>query len=149
MAVVQTDVERQLPLVRRGYDPYEVQRLVGVMSNEMSVLTRRNEELRARVVELQHLASPSHPSPGGPGVDDARRHAADLVAAAEREGNAIRHRARIDADRILELATERADEIRKQQAITADQLRVVQAQLAQLATLLEPPKATSNGPSLG
>ena len=139
MAVVQSDVERQLPIVRRGYDPYEVQRLVGALSNEMRALAATNIELKQRL----SLAPPTlqrsfEPAPT-PALDEARRYAAELIAAAEREGNTIRQRARMDGDRIIQLARQRADEIDQQHTVVAEQLKVMQAHIAQLVRLLEQP----------
>jgi cell division septum initiation protein DivIVA len=137
MAVVQGDVERQLPIVRRGYDPFEVQRLVGALSNEMRALTAANQELKLRLAGASLRAPLAATAALTPELDEGRRYAAELIAAAEREGNSIRQRARIDADRILELAHQRADEIDRQQVATAEQLRVAHAQIAQLVALLD------------
>jgi len=137
MALVQGDVERQLPIVRRGYDPYEVQRLMGALSNEMRALAATNLELKQRLARAER---PLHavPTPAdSPELDHTRRHAAELLAAAEREGNTIRQRARLDADRIVELAQQRATDIEHQHDLVAQQLKVAHEQIAQLVRLLE------------
>lgn len=41
----------RLELVRRGYDPYQVQRLVSTLSLELKALTAENDELRRRLNE--------------------------------------------------------------------------------------------------
>lgn len=137
MAMVRPDVERQLPLVRRGYDPYEVQRLMGALSNEISALVSLNGELRQRLAKAERPLHSVPDVPDSPDLEQARRYAAELVAAAEREGNTIRQRARIDADRIVELAQQRAAEIEQQHELVAGQLKAAQEQIAQLVRLLE------------
>lgn len=137
MALVQGDVERQLPIVRRGYDPYEVQRLMGALSNEMRALAATNVELKQRLARAERPLHAVPEPPDNPELDQARRYAAELLAAAEREGNSIRQRARVDADRIVELAQQRAVDIEHQHQSVAEQLRVAQEQIARLVTLLE------------
>ena len=39
----------KLELVRRGYDPYQVQRLVGTLATELKALVAENDALRARL----------------------------------------------------------------------------------------------------
>ena len=53
MVIVPSDTQR-MPLVRRGNDPYEVQRLVGELTSEIGALRRANSELRRRLDELTH-----------------------------------------------------------------------------------------------
>jgi ABC-type transporter Mla subunit MlaD len=53
MVIVPSDTQR-MPLVRRGYDPYEVQRVVGELTSEIGALRRANAELRRRLEELTH-----------------------------------------------------------------------------------------------
>jgi cell division septum initiation protein DivIVA len=137
MAAVQGDVERHLPIVRRGYDPYEVQRLVGALSNEMRALAATNTELKQRLASVERPLRVALEPPDGPALEETRRYAAELLAAAEREGNSIRQRARIDGDRIIELAHRRAGDIEQQHEVVAQQLRAAQEQIAQLVRLLE------------
>jgi cell division septum initiation protein DivIVA len=137
MALVQGDVERQLPIVRRGYDPYEVQRLMGALSNEMRALAATNMELKQRLARAERPLHAVPQPPNSPELDQARRYAAELLAAAEREGNTIRQRARLDADRIVELAQQRATDIEHQHDLVAQQLKVAQEQIVQLVRLLE------------
>ena len=53
MLIVPSDTQR-MPLVRRGYDPYEVQRVVGELTSEIGALRRANAELRRRLDEMTH-----------------------------------------------------------------------------------------------
>ena len=53
MVIVPSDTQR-MPLVRRGYDPYEVQQVVGELTSEIGALRRANAELRRRLDELVH-----------------------------------------------------------------------------------------------
>ncbi len=39
----------KLELVRRGYDPYQVQRLVSTLATELKALVAENDDLRARL----------------------------------------------------------------------------------------------------
>ncbi|MDO9174584.1 MAG: hypothetical protein Q7V62_07235 [Actinomycetota bacterium] len=134
------DLDHNLELVRRGYDPHQVQRLVGALRDELKAVATENAELRA------HLADPSAPVPAAtpesvtrlatPASDEAIAvwasdtlemlaasranlarvmeqadvDGAALVAAAEQEAATIRESAEAEAARILEEATTRAGE---------------------------------------
>lgn len=41
----------KLELVRRGYDPYQVQRLVATLATELKALVAENDALRARLAD--------------------------------------------------------------------------------------------------
>ena len=49
-------MKTKLSVVRRGYDPAEVQELVGQLANELKSQVDESEVLRARIVELEHLS---------------------------------------------------------------------------------------------
>ena len=124
---------------------------MGALSNEMRALAAMNVELKQRLARAERPLHAVPEPPDSPELDQARRYAAELLAAAEREGNTIRQRARLDADRIVELAQQRATDIEAQHQLVAElvkqgldenqlvaeQLRAAQQQIAQLVTLLE------------
>lgn len=41
----------ELELVRKGYDPYQVQRLVSTLATELKALVAENDALRARITD--------------------------------------------------------------------------------------------------
>lgn len=134
------DLDHNLELVRRGYDPHQVQRLVGALRDELRAVATENAELRA------HLSDPSTPVPDAtpesstraatPATDaaiavwasetlemlaasrtnlahvmeQAEVDSSALVADAEQEAAGIRDSAEAEAARILEQATTRANE---------------------------------------
>jgi len=116
-------MDNDLELVRRGFDPGQVQQLVGQLSSELKTMSAENERLRARVDELEHApAAASAPanddilSYWGQQTNDllaaartsianvtekATADAAAAVAAGETAGAAIRQRATLDAEDIV------------------------------------------------
>jgi cell division septum initiation protein DivIVA len=110
---------------------------VGALSNELRALADANAELKHRLASLERPLRIAPEPPATPALDETRKYAAELLAAAEREGNSIRQRARIDGDRIIELAHQRAGDIEQQHEVVAQQLRAAQEQIAQLVRMLE------------
>jgi len=128
------DLDRNLELVRRGFDPTQVQRLVGSLSDTLKALTAENETLRERLAEVEERkAAPKASSPADDVISvwsrettellDAARHnvarvmeraTADgeaLVVRADAEAAAIREKAAADSERVNVLAAKRSDEI--------------------------------------
>lgn len=123
----------ELTVVRRGYDPVQVQRLVGELAGELKVLSAESEALRARVVELEHSGSaggevPVHTAataaPTAPTdvfqqwsnetnalLDAARAAVAAVRLQADADAMAIRASARAEADQLLAAARREADEM--------------------------------------
>lgn len=126
--------EHELELVRRGFDPAQVQQLVGSLAAELKTMAAANDRLRTRLAELE--ASPRAASSSAPAGDvfahwsnetnallDAARSsiarvtekatadAAAAMASGEMAANTIRQRAQLDADQILTDARRKADEI--------------------------------------
>jgi cell division septum initiation protein DivIVA len=123
-------VDNDLELVRRGFDPSQVQQLVGQLSSELKTMAVENDQLRARVAELERN------SPAPTSANDIFAHwsretndlmaaarasiqsvteratadAAAALAAGETAATAIRQRAQIDAEAILAEARRQAEE---------------------------------------
>lgn len=126
----------ELNVVRRGYDPAQVQRLVGDLATELKMLSAESEVLRARVQELER----SGPTAAGDAADteranpdrgavvdndvfahwsretnallDAARSAVEAVRAeAAADAMAMRASARAEADQMLAAARREADEM--------------------------------------
>lgn len=119
----------ELAVVRRGYDPAQVQRLVGELAGELKVLSAESEALRARVQELEESGAVAT----APGVgiaaasrtdvfehwsnetnallDAARAAVAAVRSQADADAMAIRASARAEADQVLAEARREADEM--------------------------------------
>lgn len=121
-----------LELVRKGYDPAQVQDLVGKLSGELKTLTAENDRLRAQVAELQRSSAPPNAAVAQSDVFEhwssetnallaaaresiaavhakAEADAADVVAAAEAAAVEIRHQAQLDAELVMGEATRQAE----------------------------------------
>jgi cell division septum initiation protein DivIVA len=122
------DQATELELVRRGFDPAQVQHLVGSLAGELRTMASQNEQLKARVAELEQMprsAAPTdifeHWSTETTALMDAARasisrvteqataDAAAAVSAGEVAANAIRQRAQLDAEALLANARKQAD----------------------------------------
>jgi cell division septum initiation protein DivIVA len=136
-------VDNDIEMVRRGFDPSQVQQLVGQLSAELKTMAAENDQLRARVAELESSARPApttsndiftHWSQETNDLMDAARasirsvteratvDAAAALAAGETAATAIRQRAQIDAEGILSEARRHAEE--SAAAAAADRTRV-------------------------
>lgn len=119
----------ELAVVRRGYDPAQVQRLVGELAGELKVLSAESEALRARVQELEESGAAT-PVPGAVEtssprtdvfehwsnetnalLDAARAAVAAVRSQADADAMAIRASARAEADQLLAEARREADEM--------------------------------------
>jgi cell division septum initiation protein DivIVA len=126
-------VDIDLELVRKGYDPAQVQDLVGTLSNELKALTAENDRLRAQLAEQPPAASSPSAADAEPDVFDhwsnetnallaaaresiatvhakAETDAAAVVATAEAEAAEIRHQAQLDAELVIGEATRQAED---------------------------------------
>jgi cell division septum initiation protein DivIVA len=122
------DQATELELVRRGFDPAQVQHLVGSLAGELRTMATENEQLKARVTELEQIprsAAPGdifeHWSTETTALMDAARasisrvteqataDAAAALSAGEVAANAIRQRAQLDAEALLASARKQAD----------------------------------------
>jgi len=122
------DQATELELVRRGFDPAQVQTLVGSLAGELRTMATQNEQLKARVAELEQMprsAAPGdifeHWSAETTALMDAARasisrvteqataDASAAVSAGEVAANAIRQRAQMDAEALLANARRQAD----------------------------------------
>jgi len=128
-------MDNDLEFVRRGFDPAQVQQLVGQLSSELKTMASENERLRARVAELEQTPATPTPLTAPPAAHgdiltfwgqqtnellDAARNsiasvtekattdAAAAVAAGETAGAAIRQRATLDAEGIVSGARHQA-----------------------------------------
>ena len=138
MATVPSDLQQRLPLVRRGYDPYEVQRVVGDLTSEIAALQRANHELRQRLIAAtpRELPPPTEPAALDPNevLHDARLLAQRVLEQAAHEADAMRTAARHEADRIMSDANQHHAHVLHQHHGLADQL---QAAHLQISTLLD------------
>jgi cell division septum initiation protein DivIVA len=126
-------VDTDLELVRKGYDPAQVQDLVGKLSSELKALSTENDRLRARATELEQTPPSPNAAADQPDVfqhwsnetnallDAARDNiakvhaqaaadAAAVLAAAEVQAAELRHQAQLDAELALGEAQRQADE---------------------------------------
>ena len=115
----------ELTVVRRGYDPAQVQRLVGELAGELKALSAESDALRARVNELEQHGTPTAAAPTQAHTDvfehwsretndllDAARAAVEAVRSqAEADALAMRASARAEADQMLAAARREADEM--------------------------------------
>jgi len=119
-------MKTELSVVRRGYDPAEVQQLVGELAGELKVLADESDALRARIAELeQQPVAATETAPAAPDNDvfahwsrettallDAARSSVEAVRLqAAADADAIRASAQAEADQILAEARHRADEM--------------------------------------
>ena len=94
-------MDTDLELVRKGYDPAQVQDLVGKLSSELKALAAENDRLRAQVAAMQQTASPPSAASDHPDVfahwsnetnallDAARESIAKVHAKAETDAAAV------------------------------------------------------------
>jgi len=124
-------MDNELELVRRGFDPAQVQQLVGQLSTELKSMATENERLRARVSELEHAPEASGASTAPDDVfsnwvketndllaaarssianvtEKATADAAAAIAAGETAGASIRQRAQLDAEGVVSEARHQA-----------------------------------------
>lgn len=115
-------MDSELELVRKGFDPGQVQQLVGDLSAELKTMAAENDRLRARVAELEQRppSAPSTPddvfglwsqetnalldaarSSIASVTEKATADAAAAVAAGETAAAAIRQRGQLDADGLV------------------------------------------------
>ena len=113
-------MKTKLSVVRRGYDPAEVQELVGQLANELKSQVDESDVLRARIAELEHQRSvpppPPSTNPGAtPRTDDVFAHwtreTTALLDAARAGVEAVKVSAQAEADQILAEARHQADEM--------------------------------------
>ena len=79
------ELDQQLEIVRRGYDPHQVQRLVGSLAGELKALASENAGLREQLAaaEARPAEPPSHSLTAGDDATAARsRETADVLDAA-------------------------------------------------------------------
>ena len=137
MVTVPNDLQQRLPLVRRGYDPYEVQRVVGDLTNEIAALQRANAELRRRLTEASSSESPPpvvadvvpHPDEV---LHDARLLAQRMLEQAAFEAETLRTAARHEADHIMSEANQHRADVQQQHHRIGEQLRAAHLQISTL-----------------
>ena len=112
-------MKTKLSVVRRGYDPAEVQELVGQLATELKSQVDESDVLRARIAELEQQRSvpppPSTTPVATPRTDDVFAHwtreTAALLDAARAGVEAVKVSAQAEADQILAEARHQADEM--------------------------------------
>ena len=74
------ELDQQLEIVRRGYDPHQVQRLVGSLAGELKALAVENAALREQLAAAE--ARPAEP-PSHEAQEKAAQQSTAALAAAE------------------------------------------------------------------
>ena len=118
-------MDNDLELVRRGFDPTQVQQLVGQLSTELKSMAEENDRLRAKVAELEKAPRPVAGTPNdvfehwsketndlldaarasiASVTEKATADAAAALAAGETAATTIRQRATLDAEGIVAAA---------------------------------------------
>ena len=144
------ELDQQLEIVRRGYDPHQVQRLVGSLAGELKALAVENAALREQLAaaEARPAEPPSHSLTAGDDATAARsRETADVLDAARLNVARVMERATKEAAELLAAAEHEAQEKAAQQSTAAlaaaeahakEMLDGAEAELAQVTALLEP-----------
>jgi cell division septum initiation protein DivIVA len=113
-------MKTELSVVRRGYDPAEVQQLVGQLADELKLVAAESDQLRARIAELEQHTGSSVGAQGAPA--EAATHADDVFAHWSRETNSLLDAARSSVDAVKSQATADAEAIRASAQAEADQI---------------------------
>jgi cell division septum initiation protein DivIVA len=144
-------LSEQLELVRRGYDPEQVHRVMTTLSTELKTVAADNEILRAQIDEL-------NAAPPSPTIDvfaewsretnellEAARHnvervmakanadAAALTDTANADAATIRAAAQADADRVLQAARAEAAEVNAEILVVRSDAHAEAKQIVQIA----------------
>lgn len=114
-------MKTQLSVVRRGYNPAEVQELVGQLAGELKVAADENDALRARVTELEHESQRTVPPPP-PVTTEAPPSDNDVFAHWTRETTALLDAARAGVEAVKVQAAADAEAIRASAQAEADQI---------------------------
>ena len=143
------ELDQQLEIVRRGYDPHQVQRLVGSLAGELKALAVENAALREQLAaaEARPAEPPSHSLTAGDDATAARsRETADVLDAARLNVARVMERATKEAAELLAAAEHEAQEKAAQQSTAAlaaaeahakEMLDGAEAELAELTALRE------------
>lgn len=123
----QDGVGEQLELVRRGYDPEQVHRIMATLSAELKAVAADNERLRAEVERL----SAAPPSPNVDVFAEWNRETTELLQTARNNVERVMAKANADAAALTDAANADAASIRA--AAQADADRVLQAARAEAA----------------
>ena len=134
--------EHGFRLVRRGYDPAEVQAFAAAVVDELEALRRQNADLdrQVRTLEAQQHQLQSRPAPAAPVVDEAtvasflgeeslrvmaavRQTAEDIKARAESAAAGVVQQARDDAAATVQQANEVAARTRNESETYAERVR--------------------------
>jgi cell division septum initiation protein DivIVA len=131
-------MKTELSVVRRGYDPAEVQQLVGELAGELKVLADESDALRARIAELeqQPAAEPAAAAPDNDVFAHWSRETTALLDAARSSVEAVRFQAAADADAIRASAQAEADQILAEARHRADEM-IAAAQLHSRNTMAD------------
>lgn len=113
-------MDTDLELVRRGYDPAQVQELVGTLSSELKALTAENDRIRAQLSELQQATPPTAPTPDPDVFEHWAAETNSLLAAARVSIAAVHAQAVIDAAAAVAAAEAEAVEVRHQAQLDAE-----------------------------
>jgi cell division septum initiation protein DivIVA len=112
-------MDNDLELVRRGFDPTQVQQLVGDLSAELKTMAAENDRLRARVAELEKA-----PPPVGSSPNDVFEHWSketnDLLDAARASIASVTEKATADAAAALAAGETAAAAIRQRAVLDAE-----------------------------
>jgi cell division septum initiation protein DivIVA len=123
----QDGLGEQLELVRRGYDPEQVHRVMATLSAELKAVAADNERLRADLERLN--AAP--PSPNVDVFAEWNRETTELLQTARNNVERVMAKANADATALTDAA--RADAASIRATAQADADRVMQAARAEAA----------------
>ncbi|MEZ5215090.1 MAG: hypothetical protein R2715_00535 [Ilumatobacteraceae bacterium] len=104
-------------LVRRGYDPLEVQAFARAVSSELQRLARENEELRDQL-----RSAAQAPAPGVARIADATEPAASSAAALPIDDASVAQYLGAETTRLLQAARETAGEIVRKAEMRSDDI---------------------------
>ena len=112
-------MDNDLELVRRGFDPSQVQQLVSQLSAALKTMAAENDRLRARVADLEKA-----PPPVGSTPNDVFEHWSketnDLLAAARTSIASVTEKATADAAAALAAGETAATAIRQRATLDAE-----------------------------
>ena len=148
------DFENDLEIVRRGYDPQKVQRLVASLAEELKTLAAENASLREQFAQLEQREAEPKSSQPDDVISVWSRETTDLLEVARQNVARVMEKATAEAAALVAIAENDAETIRAQAVADADAHRAraeadtqmstaaAQAKVDQVAAQLHETEAT-------